>query len=434
MKTLSGQETLEVVKKILKGDSYSSIAKEFEIGHSTVSYMAHNMGIRRSSYVPSIKKWTSEEVDKFLLANQSSIRRVSKVCHSRTPTTWKCSLCNYEWKQTFSSIQTRMKIGYSLQGCPDCGYNEFTVYHDFLNKMNHYAAYFVGVYMARGKMNGNSITISSKNKDKLEKIAELMACTYPIRSKCYKKDANKTYYLTFQSTKIAQKLPGKKTMANVSLPNGVGGKFFTDFLRGYTDFKGFFEYYTGPKYKVPLHRMTITGKTEFLTLIQNRYVRHLNTRKNLYGKETKQGTVNSTKKEYGLVGVYSAYYYMDWVYNSAVNPLRYMADSKYNAYLFLKEEVAQRQSRKKYIKGKQKRFNELMKEFHKTLTFEKIKEKYAVTRDQVKKISVGKSTSVPPETKEQILAEINQRRQLLKLVRELKTRVKHKAGIELRLA
>ena len=158
--TVINKNTLAVVKDVINGKTYVSIARKHNVGISAIGFVAHELGIKRRSFSATTKKWTDKTIDTYLLSHSSTIRRVSDgVRHCRTYATWKCSLCGHEWDQTFGTIQSGVENS-GGKGCKNCGKNEYNVYHDFLSTMNEYSAYFIGVYMAKGVKQGNRISIS----------------------------------------------------------------------------------------------------------------------------------------------------------------------------------------------------------------------------------------------------------------------------------
>ena len=223
-------------------------------------------------------------------------------------------------------------------------------------------------------------------------------------------------------------MPDKKRAVDATAPKNIS-KYFKDFLRGYTDFKGF---YSNEKYSA--HRVLLTGDVKFLRSVKRRYANRLSGLRKfaLRPPETiKCGHIDEDKKEYLICGIYPAYHFMEWVYNSDINPLRYVSGSRYNAYLDLKEKVSQIESREKYVKTKLGDYEDLQKEFRQTLTFNKIASKYNITYDQVKKISTNVSADVSEDTKILVRSEINRRRLVKKMMKELKTRTRHKSGSSL---
>lgn len=90
---------------------------------------------------------------------------------------------------------------------------------------------------------------------------------------------------------------------------------FTHFLRGYFDFKG-----SANKYWIRLQ-----GKNSLLDVIQNKYLKSIEHNRNIQ----KHNILS-------ISGQNNVYDFMHIVYNSEVNPLRYIDNSKYKTYLSLK--------------------------------------------------------------------------------------------------
>ena len=424
---LSVKDTVAIVKRILAGEDYVAIAKDFKVTHSMVSFIGQDLGLVRRNSRQKHLKWDARSIDAFLFQHNSTIRRIStSIMNCRTYMTWRCTLCGNQWEQTFGEIKSRIeKRPDSAKGCPDCGQNEFTVYHDFLDKVNSYNAYFIGAFMARGrKLKPNKIAITSNDREQLEKLADLIACTYPVKEVKGTKKV-KTFILEFRSTKIASKLPkGRKYPTNIR-------KYIKDFLRGYTDFKGYYEYKPDGDESGCPHSINIFGDTKMLEMIKGKYEQYYAKSK---FKDTKLNSViRPSYKRYQIRGLEACYVYMEWIYNSKINPLRYIARSKFNTYLELKEKVNQKKILQKYMTQTQKDFKQLKSEFRKTLTYTQIAKKYKLSIDQIKGIAVRCPESINKDLKKEIQEAIEKRRHTKKHMNELKTRFKNKTGIELRI-
>jgi hypothetical protein len=419
---LTIKQKMTAIRRILKGDSYSEIARDLNVTSSYIGLMGQEMGISKMPQRKHTLKWTAEAIDNFLITNKSTIRRASSnIKHCKTTMTWKCTLCNHQWEQKFDTIRRS-----NLQGCINCGRNPYTVFHDFLDTLTPISAYFMGVYVANGLIKGNEVSISSKDKIKLEKIANLISCTFPIKEKQWCIAKNPTYYLKFKSTKIAQKLANiKTTIHDRKIPKDIDAALLPHFLRGYIDFKGYVVNYMSAL-KTPQARLTIYGHLDFLKDFQACY-------KNFPAPDQKErnGFIRKNNCEFYIVGAESIYYFMDWIYNSEVNPLRYVSNSMYQSYINVKENFNQIRDKQLYIMDKRNEYKQLQNQFHESLTFCSMCKRYNITMDQIKGISTGRRIPrLPMQTIREVSEAITKRKQLKKQLKELQTRMYNKTGVK----
>lgn len=422
---ISSRLKMKIIRRILKGESYSSIARDYNVSSSFICLMGREMGLMKNPKIPL--KWTPEAIDSFLVSRGSTIRRVSTdIINCHVPMTWKCNLCGHQWSSNFDGIRSRKE----LKGCQECGRNPYTVFHDFLETLNPLSVYFIGVYMAVGKVKANTISIHSRDKGKLEKIASLISCTYPIKTYTRSGALSPTYYLEFHSSKIAKQLASyKKYFNDKNIPKNLMGKdFITHFLRGYIDFHAYVEYFKCKGYNDKIFdnlRLTICGSLNFLTQLQSLYKKY-----GALDDKKRAGYIRKNKGEFYITGGDSTFYFMRWIYNSEVNPLRYVSNSMYDSYMRVKERYCQERDKKLYIIGKREEYHKLSQEFHKYSTFSLIGSQNNVSMRQVAAIAKGRIPSLPVELVNKISIAINKRKQLKKQMKEIKTRVFNKAGIK----
>jgi len=326
-----------IMKQILEGHPYAKIAKKYKVCTSTIQRTAAQNHLRRQ--IPkSQKKWTLQNIDKFLLDNNSTIRRNSiEVINTRIPIEFKCLLCGDNWKQSFDSLKRKK----NLQGCSNCGNNPHTLYHDILNTIDPYSAYFLGTVTAKGCIKGKTISFSSPNKAKLTKLAKTMSATYPItidpHNKYITSNLKPVFKLTIQSPKIIQKLKELKVDKS-SIPKCIPKIYMHDFIRGYFDFTGYVEILThANKIKPPKEsmRVNICGNQILVNQIQSQFKKCAN-KKTAWGKgyltqKSREGLGNRAELHYN--GARSANAFLSWLYNTSPNTLKYVDDEKYKAYI-----------------------------------------------------------------------------------------------------
>ena len=106
---LSKRNKVKIINKILAGEPYYRISKEFNICNSSVALIGQRMGIRRLTN-ESKRKWTASAIDQYLLESGATIRRVSSnFRHIKTPIEWRCSLCGEHWGQSFDTVKRRIE-------------------------------------------------------------------------------------------------------------------------------------------------------------------------------------------------------------------------------------------------------------------------------------------------------------------------------------
>jgi len=443
---LTEKELKDIKERIFAGkENLSAIAKSHDIRPSTVSYYARKWGGSARFFSKKPLIWNAAKIDKFLIEHNSTIRRISQnIINVKHPLWWQCSLCLHSWEQTFDSISKRIQS--SPYGCDACGKNEYSVYNHFLDGLTPISAYFMGVYFAKGTYNMtpkgmfSNIQISSKDKDKLERLSNIIFSTYPVE-----KNGN-IYRIRIKSKQFYDKLLEYNALQKNHIPKIIPPNLVTHFIRGYVDFTGHFNV-TYPEETIGhVHnygcRFNLSGNVKFMTELQKEYKKYVSDKyrtNKRYTASTRTTEVqgylqighNSKKKaELHLSGLYNPFCFMEWLYNSEIVPLKYVSGSRYNTFLFLKQQVNQKNETKDYINKKSKQYKELRKEWHKSLTFTQISKKYGITFDQVKKISTKESASVNPEVKAEILEKLNRKRHLQKLMNEIITRVEHKTGMK----
>jgi len=372
---LSHKDKSRIINRILSGEKYSPISRDYKVGISTIAIIGHNLGIIKQNTTHQ-KVWSISAIDRFLLEHDSTIQRLSMaIRHVKTTAEWKCSLCGHTWHQSFDTVRRRVEST-GGKGCSECGYDEYTVYHDFLqNQLSPKSAYFVGVFFAKGVTGSNNvIKITCREKKKLKKIKDLLACTYPLKY-------NETsYVLKFKSKKIATVLNLLKKNVTRGIPKAINkdNELFSHFLRGYIDFKGYVNYIDA---KTP--RLTISGNHVFLKNIQDKY-KQITEASSIDGKK-REGCLRKPKKELYITGLESSYHFMNWIYNSEVNPMRYISNSKYDTFLELKDKFYEKQERIDYIKTNQLVYHNFQKELRK-LNGKALAKKHKVKPSDIHKI------------------------------------------------
>ena len=440
---LTAKQKEELRERIFSGlETQTEMSKDYDILPSTVSYYATKWGCSSKLVHKRPLTWNSSKIDKFLVNNNSTIKRVSQnIINVKHPLVWQCSLCMHSWKQTFENL--RRNIEKSPYGCNACGRNEYSIYHNFLDDLTPLSTYFMGAYFSRGtyklKSKGelNYIQISSDEKGKLERLSSVIFSTYPVI------EERGGYKIRIKSKRFYEKLLEYNAIQKDHIPKIIPQSLKAHFIRGYVDFKGYFEkniYPTEREHnKQQGCRFSISGKVEFMKELQEEYKEHVSHKYNLDNskrlKKVKgylqiRKKKNSNHSELHLNGVQNPFYFMEWIYNSEIVPLKYVSGSHYNTFLFLKQQKQQKDETRKYLNHKSQQYRKLKTKCNKLPTLTQMAKKYDVTFDQVKKISTKKSVAIPIEIKERIEKELLQKKRIQKIMNEIVTRVEHKTGMK----
>jgi len=426
---LTPEQKEEIKTKILDGkQNYSDIAKEYNVCSTTISNYAAKLGVSRRIIGGNPILWNAAKIDKFMCDKNSTIRRVSQnIRNVKVELEWQCSLCMYSWKQTFDSLRKK-----SPYGCDACGKNKYSVYHAFLDTINPLSAYFMGVYFAHGSTtftntkNFSTLRITSVDKEKLERLSELIFSTYPVKPQ----KSEGGYRIDIKSKRFYDKLLEYNALSKNGIPKSIPPEFIPHFVRGYVDFTGYFEEHLEIKCS-SAHRFNISGDIDFIKQVQTHYIKH-----NQKKGKTQTGYLQVRKEknpkiaELHIAGSYNPYYFMEWLYNSEIIPLKYVSGSRYNTFLFLKHEIRQKEEMKKYITSERDRFLYLRKKRHESFTFTKIAKKYGVSFRQVKKISIKVRPKVTWKIQQKIKKDIKENNNLLAEMEEIITRVHEKTGMK----
>ncbi len=383
MSKLTNNQRNELYKEIERHPeaSYYSIAKKHNVTPGYVSVLARtklNKAKRRNIQ----KKWTGEIIDDYLKKKGSTLRRLTaSFVNVKSQIRWGCSLCNHEWLATFDSIQGRFKYSQNLKGCPHCGYNDVTVYHDFLNELTHEGAYFMGVFFANGSvtkcktMRSEKIKLTSNSKEKLEKILSILSSNSPIQEDTsYRQGTRENYcwfYVIIKSPQLIKKLKDYKIIRfdghkYNSIPKIISGNkgFFSDFLRGYMDCKGYIEILGDKSLTTTGSRINIPGSKSFIREIQQFHKKALGLKKT-YGYVTEGNSKIKRTPEFHICGNYATYDFLKLTYNSSVSPIKYMSTNNYNKFLQIQHNLRERAERNKKIRELADNYTEIHKELKK---------------------------------------------------------------------
>jgi len=330
MKKINEKTKKLILQDIATNLTYKQIGKKYNVNQTFVSNLALEHGIKRSirSNDTSLRVWSIPTIDKYLLDHQSTIRRnFITFINVKIPVEWKCTLCNNLFKSTFDNLRRRNY----LQGCPQCGRNQYTTYHDILDSINPLSAYFLGAFVAKGHMkHNNNITFCLQNKEKLENFAKIISCTYPIIT-----TSKNIFRLTFKSPKIVSKIKELNKNGILSILKQIPQNLMHDFTRGYFDFKGYVEYLNNYPNTI---RVNISGHKDLTTNILSIYNKcqpKITSYTNAQGYLTSKSKTKNYK-EMHITGLHSSFHFLSWLYNTNVNTLKYIDHNKYNAYLYAK--------------------------------------------------------------------------------------------------
>jgi transcriptional regulator with XRE-family HTH domain/DNA-directed RNA polymerase subunit RPC12/RpoP len=401
MSKIPKEDRPKIEKRILNGESYSEIAREYGVRPSTVGFLGRSMGIMRLPHRP--KKWNALEIDQFLIENNSTIQRISPdAAHVKIKMKWKCTLCGHTWDRTFDDLRKESR----LIGCPDCKYDEYTVNHWFLDEMNPSVAYFLGAFAARGYLNkasSSNLILFTGEEDKLERVRDLISSTKPIREG----------HLSFSSRRMSDKL-FKYNMEDKGIPKEIPSDLIPAFILGYFTFQGYVEYGINADTGV---RVNITGPVKLISDIAKKVkdefdIGWLQQRKN-----------KLNRAELHILGVEAPYEFLKWISSNKWNVGNLTLDGdKGYCFKFIQGIVQQKEQRRNEIVLAAKQYSDLSLKISK-FRRGRLAEKYGVSRGTVKKIEEGRT----PPSKVDASTELNIKQDLetLKnLIAEAKKQVK----------
>lgn len=438
MKSKISSEQREIIKKrILKGESYSSIAREYSVTISTIGIMGLMMGLVRKQNRK--KKWTSSLIDATLIKMGSTVRRAdTNLGNCKIPMNWKCTLCNHEWTTAWEHIERRILT--KPHGCQECGLDSYTVYHDFLNELNPHSVYFLGAFYARGVLPKSRylklkkrIRLLHKDKVVLENIKCLISSNHPITQ--VNRNSKTSYCLQFKSSKMASKIIEYRINNRKKFPSVITPKLFPHFLRGYFDFAGYFENFEGRNYDMQSARVNIHACEEFTKKIQEEYMKINHNADGYITQKEKEKKYNVA--EFHVIGLESVYKFADWIYNTQALPVKYVSGKKYNFYIHLKQKFLGGVERRNTISNNAVKMKELQGELN-NRTFKKIAQRHKISPEAVSRLCRNENYSfngygfTPKQIQEmaaKIKEELRCRKELRRQLRETQTKLEVATGI-----
>lgn len=409
--------------------SYNSIAKEHGVSQPYVSTIARRLGMKPRVFegLPE-KKWTGEAIDKFLISQGSTIRRRTiKFQNVKSRIRWGCTLCNQEWMASFDYLLSRFREYQNLKGCPNCGYNNFTIYHDFLNELTPESAYFLGVFHARGTIKKNkslrniNIEITSHSHENLNKLQSLMGGNIPVIN-----ITENLYKLRIKSPQMLQKLREYGSVnSNYTKCKGTpvviskNKQFFSDFLRGYMDCVGYVEILKQQKTNYTGARVSISASPLLIKDIKAFCKKELKLKKTPgYVTERREGVT-----ELHFTGNYLAYNFLKITYNSTVSPIKYMSTKNYNKFISIQHALIKRAERNKLVRDLADEYTELKKETKK-YGVPQIAKDHGVSINAVRKIG---NNEIPKRLKPEKVSQIMEAYQKFQDLKNEARKVEEKA-------
>lgn len=345
---LSQYDISRIRVRVLRGESYSQIARDYGVTPGAVCQRMSALRLnRKAGGGDYLKKWDGHAIDVFLSRKKSTVMRASQPARNvKVAMSWKCGLCGGEWDQCFNSIQQHMKNG-SVRGCPECGWGKSTVYHGLMDSMTPLSAYFLGAFAARGSVaklsKGDSVTLTSDDPQRIRSLARAISYDGKINPK--------NNSITFRSSRIAKALR--------RAPDGFGkilsSPLAPHFVRGYFDYQGHVErlaYASNPQF-----RATFTGTRPLVSGVMASYRRQNGADDGYLRKNSK----TRNRMEFQVVGLRSPLRFMSWIYNHNVSSIKYADEEKYGFWLHMREAARRKSERRAEISALQWEYAGLVK-------------------------------------------------------------------------
>jgi hypothetical protein len=329
---------VNVKARIVRGESYSSIAKLYNVTPAAIAYYGHAMGLARRKDCDTDDKrrvWTPEKMDRFLTTNKSTIRRASpRPFNIKVPMRWKCTLCGHTWEQPFLSIMFKT----NLKGCVSCGTTGGILNHEFLDKITPFSAFFLGAVVASGKIvdcaRRPCIFVRSGNTAALDKINMILASTYKMRNGHHGADR---WNLKLYSRKLVDRLVEMKLKPG-TIPGAVPAQLILHFILGYFTFAGTVNKAHHSDRINTEYRVKIPGSKKMLATIQMHFWRFCPNLGAVGGIFKRQGA--SDPYQLNFYGAVSTYLFLRWLYDSTETAKSLtIYDDRYRAYLDLGVQV-----------------------------------------------------------------------------------------------